>query len=302
MVIILGAMVDDSDKGNESVTDEQVKRFIKNAGKGLGTVYLTDKWAQNPELKFPLQKANICKNNGAVPFIRIQNSEDPDGSPGSAGKYKWKNITDGKFDNQLKKYAVDVKAFGTTVLIELGTEINGKWFSWSDEGTEAFKKGFRYIVKLFRDQGTKNVRFAFHCDATDNPHSKDWYAGDDVTDWVGTSCYGGYGSGKGCIDTLEDCYDNFSSISKKAKLAILEWGAPDPKNIKFNVEDTRKTLELLPKKYPKIKMLQRWAEKIIPKHGEDQIGDGRIDYSPEMLKAYQEGVKNPIYSGKYVDE
>jgi hypothetical protein len=294
MVIILGAMVDDSDKGNESVTDEQVKRFIKNAGKGLGTVYLTDKWAQNPELKFPLQKANICKNNGAVPFIRIQNSEDPDGSPGSAGKYKWKNITDGKFDNQLKKYAVDVKAFGTTVLIELGTEINGKWFSWSDEGPEAFKKGFRYIVKLFRDQGVKNVRFAFHCDATDNTHSKDWYAGDDVTDWVGTSCYGGYGSGKGCIDTLDDCYKNFESITKTRSLGIFEWGLGDPK-------DTLNTLSNLPKKYPKIKMIQLWNEKVIKGHGEDKIPDGRIDVTPENLEAYRKGISNPIYSSKYVD-
>jgi beta-mannanase len=295
MAILLGAMTDDSNEGNESVTADQIKRFIKNSGRGLATVYLTDKWAQNPDIKFPLSKAMICNSFAATPFIRIQNSEDPDGSPGSAGKYKWKNIIDGRFDKQLKQYAIDIKNFKETVLIEMGTEINGKWFSWADEGPEAFKKGFRYIFKVFRDNGAINTRYAFHCDATDNPHSKDWYPGDDVCDWVGTSCYGGYGSGKGCIDTLDDCYDNFSNISKKAKLAIFEWGLGDPK-------DTLNTLTNLPKKYPRIKMIQLWNEKVIKGHGEDKIPDGRIDVTPENQKAYQEGVKDKnIYLDKYTD-
>jgi beta-mannanase len=294
MAIILGAMCDDSNEGNEPVTADQIKRFIKNSDRGLATVYFTDKWAQNPDIKFPLSKAMICQSFGTTPFIRIQNSEDPDGSPGSAGKYKWKNIIDGKFDKQLKQYAQDIKNFKNIVLLEMGTEINGKWFSWADEGPEAFKKGFRYVVKLIKDQNVENVRFAFHCDATDNPHSKDWYAGDDVTDWVLTSCYGGYGSGKGCIDTLDDCYDNFSKITKKANLGIGEWGLGDPK-------DTKNTLERLPKDYPKIKMLQLWNEKVIKGHGEDKIPDGRIDVTPENLEAYRKGVSNPIYLDKYKD-
>jgi beta-mannanase len=293
MAIILGSMCDDSNEGNESVTADQIKRFIKNSGRGLATVYFTDKWAQNPDIKFPLSKAMICNSYGSTPFIRIQNSEDPDGSPGSAGKYKWKNIIDGKFDKQLKQYAIDIKNFKETVLIEMGTEINGKWFSWADEGPDLFKKGFRYVVKVFRDQDVKNVRFAFHCDATDNPHSKDWYPGDDVVDWCGTSCYGA-DTKKGCIRTLDECYDNFSSITKKAKLGIFEWGIGSDK-------DASETFERLPKDYPKIKMLQLWGEKVIKSHKEDDVPDSTFGNNPEFLKAYQQGVKNPAYMDKYTD-
>jgi beta-mannanase len=291
MYIIHGAMVDDSDKGDESVTDEQIKRFIKNSGKGLGTVYLTDKWAQNPKLKFPVEKARICRSNKSTPFVRIQNSEDPDGAPGSAGKFKWKKIIDGDWDSELKKYALDVKSFVDIVLIEMGTEINGEWFSWADEGPELFKKGYRYIVKIFKDNFASNARFAFHCDATDNPHSAKWFPQDDVVDWCLTSCYGA-DTKKGCIRTLDECYDNFAAISKKARLGIAEWSLGDPK-------DTHETLTRLPKDYPNIKMLQIWNEKVIKGHGEDDVPDGRIDVTPENLKAYREGIANPVYSSIY---
>lgn len=293
-------MVDDSVKGNESVSDEQIKRFIKNVGKGLACVYFTDKWAESG-VKFPLAKAVICHNNGAVPFVRLQNSEDPDGSPDSSGKYAHSKIIDGKLDRQLRQYARDVKAFGSFVILEYGTEINGDWFCWStDEGPERFKSAFRYIYKIFKEEGAMKTRFAFHVDATDNPHSTKWYPGDDVVDWIGTSCYGGYGSGKGCVDTLADCYKDFEKISSKRRLAIFEWGAPDPKNIKFNIEDTIRTLKEMPEKYPRINMLQRWSERVIAGHSsDDKIGDGRIDITSEMTEAYRKGISNPVYKSEY---
>lgn len=297
--IFHGAMVDG--EGNEDLTLAALKNFNSLVFfKNLATVYFTDKWALNPNLQAPVSKCEIAYSQGAVPFIRLQNSEDPDGAPGSMGRFSHSSIVYGKWDTQLKKYAADLQALNNPVILEYGTEINGDWFCWSvDEGPELFKKAFRHLYKIFNN---KNIEFAFHVDATDNPHSKGWYPGDDVVSWVGTSCYGGYGSGRGCIDSLDLCYKDFASISKTAKLGIFEWGAPEPKDIEFNVKDTVKTLEGIPKKYPKIKLLQRWCEKILTSHTEDEIGDGRIDVTPEMLKAYKDGiVYNPAYLPIYTN-
>jgi hypothetical protein len=284
------AMVDDSKKGNESVSIDQIKKFESNAGKKLATVYFTDKWAQS-DVTFPMNLARIVAENGSTPFLRIQNSEDADGAPGSAGKFAWKRICDGKLDTQLKKYANDIKTFYRKILIEFGTEINGEWFSWADEGPDMFKKGFRYIVTLFQAEGVTNAEYAFHCDATDNPNSAKWYPGDNVCDWVGTSCYGA-DTKKGCIKTLDDCYDEFDAISKKAKLGIFEWGIGDP-------DDATETFDRLPKDYPRIQMLQLWGEKVIKGHGEDDVPDSTFENNPEFLKAYRDGVKNPVYKEKY---
>src|SRR5215831_6403727 len=281
-----GAMVDEA--GKESVSDVQIKSFNTKSGKNLATVYFTDKWAES-KIKAPLDKIDIVIANGAVPIIRLQNSDDPDGGSGKAGKYSHQNIIDGKWDKELKQYAVDLG--NRNVLIEYGTEINGDWFDWSLEGPEKFKKAFRYISKIL------NRKLVFHVDATDNNKSPKWYPGDDVCCLVGTSCYGGYGSGRGCVTTLAKIYKDFASISETIPLAILEWGAPEAKNIKFNVQDTIDTLRDMPQ-YDRIVLLQRWAEKIIPGHSEDEIGDGRIDVTPEMLKAYREGIANPVYTSK----
>lgn len=294
-MVILGAMVDDSDEGNESVTADQISRFNTNQGKNLGVVYFTNKWAIDG-VKFPLEKANIVKSFNATPMVRIQNSEDPDGAPKSGGKYSHKNIIDGKWNAELKQYALDVKSFGEIVCLEYGTEINGGWFSWSDEGPEMFKKAFQHLVNLFHIQNVSNVRWVFHVDATDNPNSKKWYPGDNYVDIIGTSCYGGPNSpnekGEGCISALTKCYKNFSNISKNKMLAILEWGLGDP-------EDTRKTFEVLHHTFPRIKILQLWNEKVIAGHSEDYIPDGRIDVTPENLKAFREGAANPAYRSSY---
>lgn len=291
-MIMLGAMVDS--EGMETLTEPLLSSFIQKQGKGLATVYFTDKWAES-NIKCPLDKMNIAKKYKCVPFIRLQNSEDPDGGSGKPGKYSHKNIVAGKWDTQLKQYASDLALFGSSVLIEYGTEINGDWFDWSIEGPEPFKKAFRYIAKLM----PPNVKMAFHCDATDNPNSPKWYPGDDVVSIVGSSVYGGYGSGKGCVDTLADIYKDFSSISKTRPLGIFEWGAPDSKNIAFNVKDTVNTLAGIPK-YDRIVLLQRWCEKIVPGHKEDAIGNGMIDVTPQMLDAYVKGISNPVYTDRYL--
>lgn len=284
--IIHGAMVDPNLK--EDVTHNYILNFEINAQKFLGVVYFTDKWALNPDIKFPIEKAIMISKSGIVPNIRIQNSESPDGEPGTMGKFSHKNILDGKLDRQLRQYALNVKSLNTPVILEYGTEINGDWFCWSDDGPETFKKAFRYIVKLFQDEQVGNVQFSFHADATDNPPAK-WYPGDDVVDWNGTSCYG-VDTG-GCFETLKNCYKDFTSYSKK-KLAILEWGLADP-------ADTQKTLEFLPKKFPKIKLLQYWNEGKDPSHPEDDVPDSRIDKTPEHLTAYRRGIAQSCYKDSF---
>lgn len=287
MAIIHGAMTDEC--GDENVTENSIKHFNNISGKNIGICYFTDKWAENPHIKFPKEKCDIIRRVGATPMIRLQNSEDPDGAPGSSGKFAHSKISNGDFDIQLKQYALDVKVYANTVILEYGTEINGDWFSWStDESKDEFKKAFKHIVKIFQDNHATNAQFAFHCDATDNDDSLKWYPGDDFVQWVGTSCYGA-DTKKGCINTLDECYTKFEAISKTARLGIFEWGTGDK-------EDTATTLAQIPTKYPKIELLQIWNETIVKGHNEDKVPDGRIDASFENLMAYREGISNSIYT------
>lgn len=297
-----GAMVDED--GNETLDVNALNHFNKISNKPLAVVYFTDKWALNPTLEFPTEKCMIAYRGGSIPFIRIQNSEDPDGAPGTMGKFSHSNIIAGKWDEQLKLYAQAASRFPSPIIIEYGTEIDGKWFCWSDEGPALFKEAYHHIVKIFRDNTitavNNNIEFAFHCDITndDTNHATPlWYPGDDVCSWVGTSCYGYSGSKKksspGCVFTLEKYYDKLQALTKTAKLGVFEWGLGDP-------IDTKNTLELLPRKFPKIKLLQLWNERVVPGHeNDDDLPDSRIDVSFDNIREYQKGISNSVYKSKY---
>mgnify|MGYP001792457152 FL=1 len=57
------------------------------------------------------------------------------------------NIIAGKFDEDLKLWARDARAFGSPILIEWGTEPNGEWFSWNGKWNGGAKNGpERYVA------------------------------------------------------------------------------------------------------------------------------------------------------------
>ena len=286
--IILGAMTDES--GNEDGNAYLVNKFNNLAGKKIGVAYFSDNWFHG--IHFPLDKCISIRTTGAVPFIRIQNWVRQGDKLSDAGPYTQKNILAGKFDAELRDYAKSAKSFGTKLLIEYGVEVNTNSFPWSQEGPGPYKAAYRHIVNLFREVGATNVGWAFHIDATDNNNGFKWYPGDDIIEWVGTTCYGDYDH-KGCAGSLKDFYNRFAAISKTAKLGIFEWGYG-------NATDTGRTLAEIPIKYPRIKLLQVWNEHVIGDPEEPY--DRRINSTPQNLAAYREGISNSAYSSKYNDK
>jgi hypothetical protein len=283
--IILGAMTDES--GNEDGNAYLVNKFNDLAGKKIGVAYFSNNWFHG--IHFPLDKCISIRSTGAVPFIRIQNWVREGDKLSDAGPYTQKNIMVGKFDAELRDYAKSAKSFGTKLLIEYGVEVNTNSFPWSQEGPGPYKAAYRHIADLFREEGATNVGWAFHIDATDNNNGFKWYPGDDIIEWVGTTCYGDYDH-KGCAGSLKDFYNRFTAISKTAKLGIFEWGYG-------NATDTARTLAEIPIKYPRIKLLQVWNEHVIGDPEEPY--DRRINSTPQNLAAYREGIANTAYSSKY---
>jgi Glycosyl hydrolase family 26 len=283
--ITQGAMTDES--GNEDGNAHLVNAFNNLAGKKIGVAFFSDNWFDG--IHFPLDECISIRTTGAVPFIRIQNWIRYGSALSDAGPYTHKNIIAGMFDSELRAYAQAAKSFGTTLIIEYGVEVNGNWFPWSQEGPEPYKAAYRHIVNLFREQGVTNVRWAFHVDATDNNNGYKWYPGDDIIDWIGTSCYGDE-SKKGCIGTLQNIYNSFASISTTKPLGIFEWGIGD-------AIDTANTLHIVAtdSTYSRIKLLMIWNEHI---KGEP---DRRINVNPENLQAYRTGIANQVYVSTYHD-
>jgi hypothetical protein len=290
MNIIHGAMVDEDCR--EEATIEKIINFNTLAKKNVGVVFFSDRWYKG--IKFPTNVCNQINATGATPFIRMQPADDYDGGK-KARKHSQKNIAAGKFDKELKQYAADVKAFGKIVIAEYGVEVNGGWFGWSMEGSSKYVKAYKHVAKLFAAADVTNIRWALQLDITDNDNGAKWYPGDFIS-WLGTSCYGAYEYGQeGCISELRKHYAKFAAISKTARLGIFEWGLGDAKD----TTTTLQTLATNPTEFDRIELLQIWNEKLCDPS--DPIpGDGRINANPENLKAYQDGIANPVYVSTYV--
>ncbi|HEY3587043.1 MAG TPA: hypothetical protein VGK85_07820, partial [Myxococcaceae bacterium] len=99
--------------------------YVAAVGRPLAWIYFSNEWFVTK--LFPQVTAEAIRARGAVPFIRLhmrsenrQKYVDP--------LYTLDNINAGMFDADLRAWADGAKQFGTAVVVQYGTEINGDWY------------------------------------------------------------------------------------------------------------------------------------------------------------------------------
>jgi mannan endo-1,4-beta-mannosidase len=133
---------------------------------------------------FQVEFAMTAADNGAVPLVQI----NPDNISVAA-------IASGRYDAYLSDYAEAVRAYRHPVILSFGHEMNGNWYSWSNQHTPpaVFVAAWRHIVNLFRAQGARNVTWLWAVNVI-NPQSgvpspRPWWPGNSYVTWVGIDGY-----------------------------------------------------------------------------------------------------------------
>jgi hypothetical protein len=122
--------------------------------------------------------------SGALPLIQI----NPRGVSLAA-------IGAGRQDGYLARYARQVRAFGSQVVISFGHEMNGSWYSWGYRHTSppVFVAAWRRIVDVFRQQGADNVTWMWTINVIAPEHGipapARWWPGPSYVNWVGIDGY-----------------------------------------------------------------------------------------------------------------
>jgi hypothetical protein len=173
--------------------------YVAAVGRPLAWVYFSNEWYVSK--RFPRVTAEAVRARGAVPFIRLhmrsqQRQKIPD------PLYTLDNINAGMFDADLRAWADGAKQFGTALVVQYGTEVNGDWNPWSAPynggwvvGPAKFRQAFRHIVQVMRAEGATNITWALHLNGQNWPGDQPlnnagaYYPGDDVVDWIGFSIY-----------------------------------------------------------------------------------------------------------------
>jgi Glycosyl hydrolase family 26 len=189
------------------ITLKDVISYETAIGRRVAWVYFSNNWYASRA--FPVETATWIRSHGAVPYIRLMlRSEDH--KPGQGERtFSMEAILRGNFDEDFRAWAHAAREFGTPLLAEFGTEMNGHWFGWNGkyhggertdgfgdphkaDGPERFVAAWRHIVKLIRGEGAHNITWVWHPDANDHPDEawnrfENYYPGDDVVDWVGSA-------------------------------------------------------------------------------------------------------------------
>jgi hypothetical protein len=235
----------------DDITPAGVDSYVQTVGKDVAWVYFSDNWRSDRQ--FPLATAEWIRDRGSVPFIRMRltSSRYPDVSSASHEKvFTLKHILRGDFDADLRAWGDAARDFGSPLILEFGTEMNGDWFSWNGkyagggrlrgfgdphkaDGPEKFVAAYRHIVELIRGEGANNITWVWHVNNDDQPTAswnrfENYYPGDDVVDWVGVSDYGAQDPRDKNVasfrDQMDPAYARLEALAPTKPVVICEFG------------------------------------------------------------------------------
>ncbi len=232
----------------DDITLDDLRSYEQAAGKTAAWVYFSNNWYHSR--KFPTQTAEWIRDAGSIPYVRlmlrsdaVQNHADPE--------FTLDRIVNGGFDDDLRAWARAARDFGSPLMAEYGTEVNGEWFSWNGvwngggaldgygdpaqpDGPERFCDAYRHIIQIARDEGAANILWVFHANNQDVPDEswnrlEQYYPGDEWIDWIGVSVYGAQTpmdeEWPQFRDMMDAGYPRLAALSPDKPIVVLEFGA-----------------------------------------------------------------------------
>ena len=326
--VYLSALTDFGGAEDE-VTSQKIIDFEKLIGKKIVWAYFSNNWGSG--IKFPEAAVRAIHSVGVIPFIRMMpRTVFTDGVADPV--YTLQGFIDGKFDNDLKEWAIDAKRVGIPIMVEFGTEVNGNWFPWSGilnggaktdgygdpklpDGPERFRDAYRHIIDLFRKEGVKNITWCFHvyppqetgvAEELHQPWNNmiNYYPGDNYIDWIGISDYGAFDRGttwESFTSILDKTYPELSAISLKKPLAVFEFGViedPTQGNKTAWIQDALQSIVNV--RYPRIKAISYWNEEwsdctVVCVPGINGMINLKLDSSPKTVEVFRKMVASPFF-------
>ncbi len=105
-------------------------------------------------------------------------------------KEKCKEITEGKYDEEILELIKIVKNYKNPVFLRIGYEFNNPTHNYSPKD---FISAWKYIVDLFRKNKVKNIAFVWNCCTAftrDIKKIMEFYPGDEYVDWFSDNLFG----------------------------------------------------------------------------------------------------------------
>ena len=233
-----GVGTDTHDPTEHDFTAADITHYETVVGAKTAWVFFSDNWFESRS--FPSATCAVIRDVGKVPYVRLMLRSDLN-ELHAEKTFTLDRIIRGDFDGDLRKWAGEAKAFGTPILIEWGTEPNGKWFPWNGRWNGGAKVGpakyvtaYRHIVDLMRNEGTSNLHWIWHVNWLGEPEVKwnafeNYYPGENYCDWIGLSAYGPTtprteDGTESLRFKLKECYSRLLKVAPGKPIILAEFG------------------------------------------------------------------------------
>jgi hypothetical protein len=310
--------------GEESdLTLADLRSYEETVGKTAVWVYFSDNWYEGRA--FPLATVTWIRAAGSLPYIRLmlrssaeQDQEEP--------IFKLQNIIAGDFDDDLQAWCAGARDFGSPLLAEYGTEVNGKWFSWNGawngagkpdgygdpgqpDGPERFRDAYRRIIRICRESGADNITWVFHANNGDWPEEswnrlENYYPGDEWIDWLAVSVYGAQTPQDDYWDEfrpgMDEVYARVRALAPDKPVILAEFGVARGNPLGDQAAWARAALaDITSPRYPGLIGFSWWNEHWQNDENPAHDTTMRVQDNLDLAAVFQELVgKNPRVLGR----
>jgi hypothetical protein len=295
----------------DGVSLDDLRSYEEHVGKTATWVYFSHNWFRGRS--FPLSAVSWIRDAGSIPYIRLmlrssaeQNVAEP--------TFTLDRIISGDFDDDLRAWARDARDFGSPLIAEYGTEVNGEWFSWNGiwngagtldgygdpseyDGPERFRDAYRHIIQIARDEGASNITWVFHVDGNDIPDEEwnrleQYYPGDEWIDWLGVSVYGAGDpmddEWPQLRDGMDKVYPRLAALSPDKPIALLEFGVTSGNPLGNQAEWAEAALtDLVAFRWPRLIGFSWWNEKWENDDDPSHDTNMRVQDNPDLAAVFQ---------------
>jgi hypothetical protein len=246
---------------------------------------------------FPGDAMSTIRGYGAIPILSWA-SEGSNGTPAEPA-FTLNKLNHGIYDNYIRQFATDAKAWGHPFFLRFNWEMNGSWFPWAGgvnhNSAAAYKAAWRHVHDIFASVGATNATWVW-CPIADpqgrlSPISS-FYPGNKYVDWT---CLDGYNWGRNKVNPLpfrsfsqifESSYDTVAKLAPKKPMLLAETASngPNGKKAKWIAE----MFKALPKRFPLARGLV-WFDQV------DRGVKWPLEGAPAVLKAFAKGLSRFDY-------
>jgi len=112
--------------------------------------------------------------------------------------YRLRNITAGRFDSDIRRWARELRDFGYPIYFRPMCEMNGDWVSWggtvNGNSPQDYIPAWRHVHDIFVQEGASNVKWVWSPNRDGSTHDAQvtfntYYPGDNYVDFIGMDGY-----------------------------------------------------------------------------------------------------------------